>query len=409
MKRKFLTLLAAFTSSVFAFQSHAQLPSEALAALQKPIKAERKEDVAAVPITWAMGKLAVTASLNGAEHQFIFDTGSPTMISRELADQLDLVILGSNTGRDANGRAFTTDIAVVDRLTIGSVTFRAVPVLIADFSVSDPDKCFFDGGVIGSELFPGLVWHIDLSSQSLKIAGRYDDLLAAGIAETTAATRLHDFGYPHAPIFDYAIGAFTDKGLFDTGNSDTVTLFERIMSDDEVQAAIVSKSLRQGRGTHGVSAAGLGKASDLLRFDIDGVALGGTPLGRRRGATRNVPPTLIGLGILSDHSVTLDYPGQRLRLHPRSDEQTVAAHPGFGLMFTGGAVRVAQIFDGSAAQKAGLKLGDLVTKIDGEAVPPADAPCAVHRRLIEGRAAQMATSLTLLRDGEQVEIDLIQQ
>jgi predicted aspartyl protease len=85
-----------------------------------------------------MGKFSINAAMNDLERRFVFDTGSPTMISRELAAELDLVIIGSNTGRDANGREVTTDIGIVDRLTIGGVTFRSVPVLVSDFRAIDP-------------------------------------------------------------------------------------------------------------------------------------------------------------------------------------------------------------------------------------------------------------------------------
>jgi hypothetical protein len=409
MKIVATVVLALSFLSIMGVRASAQMAPQAVAALQRPIKIERDESVSRVPLIQHMGKLSVDAKLNDVERQFIFDTGSPSLISRQLAEELDLEIIGTNTGVDANGREVTTDIAVVDRMTIGGVNFRNVPVLITDFAVADPDGCFFDGGVIGSEIFPGSVWHIDVERQELQIAERFADLPGGTATHGTIVAPLHDFGYPHAPIFDYAIDDFSDRGLFDTGSSDTITLFERVAQDDRVRSAMISGTVLEGRGSHGVSAAGQGEDTDLMRFDIDGIRLGQTELGRQIGTTRSAPPSLMGLGILDTHSVTLDYPRKRIFLHPHDQPHTASAYPGYALMHTGGEVRVVQLFDGSQAQRAGLELGDQVVAIDDRDFSSEESTCGTTRWLVEARPAQSASRLTVLRDGQRVEIDIAGQ
>lgn len=409
MKSSAIAILFALWTTLLPLQARAQMAPEAAAALQRPIAIEREEGIKSVPLILHMGKFSIDAAMNGVERQFVFDTGSPTMISRELAAQLDLKVIGSNTGRDANGRQFTTDIAIVDRLTIGSVTFRSVPVLISDFSIADPGGCFIDAGVIGSEIFPGSVWHIDGERQMLQIAERFGDLFDHEMAQDTIVAPLHDYGYPHAPVFDYAIGEFADKGLFDTGNSDTMVLFDRVIQDTRVRGAIIPGSIRVGRGSHGVSAAGLGDDTDLIRFEIEGMRLGTAALGRHQGTTRNAPPSLIGLGILDTHDVTLDYLEARILLHPRERNRTPPPHPGYGLMQLAGEVRVVQLFDGSPAQRAGLKLGDKVVAIGDRTLATGDSNCETARWLAEDRPMQSAQRLTVVRDDRTIEISLIEQ
>lgn len=384
----------------------AQTTSTTARILERPIVVERGENVTTVPLTPHMGKLSIEAVVDGRERRFLFDTGSPSMISRDLANELELEILGTNTGRDANGRELTTDIALVDRLEIGTATFRSVPVLIADFSVSDPNGCFFEGGVIGSEIFPGNVVHIDPESRTLRIAANVGDLGAPVPAAPAVSARLHAFGYPHPPVFDYAVGGFEDRGLFDTGHSGTVVLFERVAQDPRVWRAMVPGTVRRGRGSHGVSAAGLGPETDLLRFEIEGLRLGETRLERRRGTIRGAPPSLIGLGILRTHAVTLDYSEARLLLHPRSSPEPAPTPPGYGLMASAEGVKVVQLFTDSAAQRAGLRLGDQVVKIGDRELPLADATCATNRWLIEASPTQSAGRITVLRKGKRRTIDL---
>ncbi len=377
--------------------------------LQKPIAVERDGAVTTVPLTPFRGKYALDAALNGIERQFIFDTGSPTMISRELADALDLTIIGSNTGRDANGRAVTTQIAIVDRLEIGGATFRSVPILIADFGVADPDGCFFDGGVIGSEIFPGSVWHIDADREALQIAATAGDLELLNSGQPEGAVieaSLYDYGYPHAPILDYGFDDFSDKALFDTGSSDTVVLFDRIMAQAMRDGAIVDGTVNEGRGSHGVSAGGAGAITDLVRFDIQGVRIGESGLERQRATTRNSPPSLIGLGLMASYNVTLDYTAGRepkIVFRKRADRESRANRAPYSLMVVGDAIMVTQRFDGAGS----LMLGDHVLAIDGQSPPIDDAgPCVMVNWLTDAQSRGRAQSLTVMRAGESIVIDV---
>lgn len=406
MKRRLATLLVLFPAICMGGQGQAQMSPEAVAAVQRPVEVERDEAVTSIPLAVHMGKIAITGRVNGIERQFIFDTGSPTMISRELATELGLTTIGSNTGRDANGRDHTTEVAIVEELRIGGIGFRNVPVLVDDFGIADPDGCFFDGGVIGSEIFPGSVWHIDAGRKTMQIAESFAQLADSGVADPILATSLHDFGYPHAPVFDYAIGSLSDRGLFDTGSPETIALFAGLMRERAVDRAVITGSKREGLGSEGVSAAGPGPTKDLLLFDIDGIRLGDGALGRHRGTIRGAPPSLIGAGILDTYDVTLDYPGSRLMLHPRVRPEPEPGHPGYALTSIDGEVRVTQLFEGSRADKAGLRLDDTIAAIDGVALSPGDAPCETMRFLVEDRPTRNARRLTVMREGLTLEIDL---
>ncbi|NQZ46947.1 MAG: aspartyl protease family protein [Erythrobacter sp.] len=389
-------------------------PSPELAArLSQPIEVERTGEISALPIARHMGKLAIAASVNSIERQFIFDTGSPTMIAKELADQLELDIIGSNVGRDANGREVRTEFAIVERLDLGGVRFTNVPVMIFDFKAIDPDGCFFDGGVIGSEIFPGSAWRIDADNDRLEISAWSDNLTQKEDEASTISAPLARFGYPHAPIFGYRIGTFEDRGLFDTGNSASIVLFNRVAGDARVQRQMQAGSIVEGRGSEGVSAGGLGDSVNLLRFELTSFELGASEpgaseLGPLPGIIRHAPPTLMGLGVMAKYNVTLDYPGSRIILEERAKEEERLPHPGYGLMVANGDLRVMQLYAGTKAESAGLMLGDHVVAIDGSAPPASDHACALHKWLIEDRPAANATSLTVSRDGQEVLISLAQ-
>ena len=139
-------------------------------AFAEPVRIERAEAVTRVPAEWRMNKLFIEATVQGETREFIFDTGSPTMISRTLADTLELEPIGQNVGVDANGNQVTMDVAVVETLSLGGTTFHDVPVLIFDFSPLAMARCLVDGGIIGSEILPGSAWRIDAGAGEVALA-----------------------------------------------------------------------------------------------------------------------------------------------------------------------------------------------------------------------------------------------
>lgn len=359
--RRFLCLLVVMGSLTVDAAAQSRLPDLA-AVFAAPITIERGSRVTDAPIEMRSGKIYLQARINDEAREFIFDTGSPSILSREFAQSLNLEIVGQNTGIDANGQPVTMDIAIVHSIEIGDTAFRNVPVLIFDFSELELGPCIFDGGVLGSEILPGSAWRIDTETETLSLAANVDDL-PGGVPALRA--RLYDFGYPHAPIVDYSIGSVVDKALFDTGSGEVLALFERVADSPDVRRGIVADSLRSGRGSEGVSAGGQGAVVDLIRFNLSGFLVDGQPLGPVRAATRQAPPTLIGAGILDTYIVTLDYPGGAYLLESRREQALQRPEKGYAIGFVDQRATVTQLFDRSPAAEAGLQLGDHIVSAQG--------------------------------------------
>lgn len=368
-----------------------------------PIAIERTGPVSTVDLDVRMGKLFLTASANGEAREFIFDTGSPSMVSRELADALELEIVASNTGVDANGNPVTMDIAILETLAVGSTVFHDVPVMVFDFSVLSIGACLIDGGILGSEILPGSAWRIDAENESLSFAETYA-ALGGGVPEVRAS--LHDFGYPHAPIIDYQLGDVSDRALFDTGNSEAVMLFRPVADDDSVQALMSPGSRRTGRGSEGESAGGLGETTELFRFTLNEFYIDGQMIAPVRAAQRGAPPSLIGAGILDTHHVVLDFPNEEFLLERRQQAAPVEVEAGYSLGFVGGFATVVQIFNGSAADAAGLRLGDRIESIDDHSllVTPQAPLCDTVTWLTQSFRPAQGGDMTVRRDGEVLTI-----
>lgn len=400
--KAWVILAAGLAAAVLSTSARAQ-ETDLRAIFSAPIGIERAEETTSIPIEIRMDKLFIDASINGETREFIFDTGSPTLITRELADALGLVTLAQNTGVDAHGTPVTMDIAVAETLTLGGVTFSDVPVLIFDPSTLELGPCVFDGGVIGSEIFPGSVWRIDTENRTLTIA-------SGPGAEDRPEVRapLSDFGYPHAPIIDYRIGDLADRALFDTGSAEAVTLFAQVADARPVRRHVDAASLREGRGIEGISAGGASEIGELLRFTLEEFELGGVNLGPLDGTVRQAPPTLAGAGLLSRYVVTADYVNGEFRLTPRSAPEPRAPHAGYAIGYENGEARVAQLFEGSPAAEAGLELGDHVVAIDGYStrIGEGNPLCSAALWLADGVDLAGARTLEVERGGETLRIEL---
>ena len=408
ISRKFA--LASLSGLVALSPVAAHDPKASLAEfLASKIRAEQQATVTTVPLRRHMGKIAIDASVDGVERQFIFDTGSPTIISRSFAAELDLEIVGSNVGADANGTPVRMDIARVARLSIGDMTFFDVPVMVHDFDTLDLGPCFFDGGLIGSEIFPGYAWRIDLDAQTVEIAADSGSFPARSASGPAIETTLTDFGYPHAPIVDYSVGKMEDKALVDTGNSEKLSLFAAALKSEEVRKAIVPGSQREGRGSHGTSSGGEGEMEDLARMVLSSLHVGDNHIERVETLIRPVPPSLLGLGLMRTHRLTLDYPAGIARFVPfEHGDRSVRDRAGFAVAARGERFEVVQLYEGSRAEEAGLRLEDEVAALDGHELDASDrdARCDTTRWLTGSDHVERANRVTVIREGERVELKL---
>lgn len=397
-----LCAVTAFTLSAAASLAQPLTPQEAF---QREIRIERGSDASEIAFDWRLGKIFIEAEVNARPGGFIFDTGSPTLLDRGFADTLELDIIGQNRGRDAHGAEVVTDIAIAETIRLGDVVFHDVPVLVFDFSALDQGSCFIENGVIGSEILTGSAWRIDLSRQTLSIAANTDALPA--LPDGPEST-LHDFGYPHTPVIDYAVGDMQDKAFFDTGFAGELNLFEEAADTPAVRRAIVRGSLQRGLGREGESAGGWPDPEPLTRARLGSVTLGGDALPPLQTDLRPIAPTLFGAGLLNSYIVTLDYPGARFSLSPLDEPLTAKPAQDFSIALVGGHAELVRVYENTPADRAGLEMGDAVLSVDGRRLvtEPRDARCDTALWLADEMDAQAVQSLTVWRDGETYTVSL---
>lgn len=338
-----------------------------------------------LPLETLANMLFVEVHIGGAPRRFLFDTGSPSMMSARLADALDLEVVDTRQGRDSHGAIVETEVVQAD-LTLGGTTLRQVPVFVAEFP--KVPQCLFDG-VLGSEVLPLCAWQIDLPDSVLRCNSDID-----GLDHVQGASRqpLYDSGYPHAPVLDvrFAENA-TSKALFDTGSPGYLAISPPDLGGARRNGGVAGSIA--GHGSLGGSLGGMAPEKDQLRVQLDALAIGDMPLGAVDAVLRESPPSLIGASILEHFVVTLDARSSaawfdRYRAGPFSRPSY-----GLGLAFEDG-VSVSLIWDDSPAAAAGLEVGQRLVSINDE---PATASCEGIRSAM--RAMSVGDSIELGWDG----------
>ncbi|HET9032856.1 MAG TPA: aspartyl protease family protein [Dokdonella sp.] len=387
-------VVLAIASNPVSAQSNERSSAEIFA---RPVAIERQALVTHLPITLRNGKLHIAAIVDGQTSEFLFDTGSPTVLAKQFADTLGLKVIGQNVGVDSHGNQVTMKIAIVDRLSLGDFTFRQVPVLIHDFSGTDMGQCLIGNGLIGSEIFPASVWRIDTQAKKLSIAANTGELPSP--RGKSLHTKLYDVGYPHAPIIDYSVGDLADKAMFDTGNNANISFFHKIVDTPTFKRAVVPGTVAHGEGYEGESAGGLSKIGPLTHFEVSGVSFSSDKLDATESIVRAMPPTLFGAGLLQTYIVTLDYPGGRMLLEKRSEADAIQPDPGYGISIVDGRAVISRLFAKSAAESAGLKLGDHVIEAQGHSLTQLDglAYCETVKWLVQEFKSREAAELVIQR------------
>lgn len=335
-----------------------------------------------LPLEILANKLLVEVEVGGIPRRFLFDTGSPSMMSKDLAAQLGLDVIETRQGRDSHGAIVETDLVRTD-FTIGGTTFRDVPVFAAEFPRTA--QCLFEG-VLGSELLPLCAWQIDLPDSRLRCSTEIAKLDHVG-----AATKqpLHDFGYPHAPVLDVRFARKArSKALFDTGSPGYLAISPPDFGGASRNGG-VGRTV-SGAGSLGGSMGGLAPVREQRLVELKTLDIGNVQLGRADAVLRESAPSLIGASMLEHFVITLDSRNAAAYFERYRDGPLVRASYGLGLSFED-QPSVSLVWDGSPAAAAGLRVGQRVTSINAE---PTDTSCTGIRN-----------AMRAMSDGDTLEIE----
>ncbi|MEM7243940.1 MAG: aspartyl protease family protein [Acidobacteriota bacterium] len=352
-----------------------------------------KEFSLSLPLETLATKLHVEIELGGKPRRFVFDTGSPSMISKALVAELGLKVIDKASGRDSHGAVIESGIVQAD-LNIGGVTFRKVPMFAADLSSSEAVRCLVCDGVLGSELLPLRAWQVDLPDSKLRCNTNVRKL---DHVKGAKKQRLHDFGYPHAPFLDvrFAKNA-TSTVMFDTGMPGIFSISPPDFEGAKRAGGVAG--ILSGHGSLGSSLGGQAPVRDQQRAELRSLSIGNLELGRIVASVRESPPSLVGAALLEQFVVTFDSRSGKAYFDPIHDGPRARSSFGFGLGFEG-PITVSLVWEDSEAAKSGLAAGQTIDSINGE---PTELSCDGIRKAL---LAMDGDTIELGIDGRMVRLE----
>ncbi|MEW6746569.1 MAG: aspartyl protease family protein [Planctomycetota bacterium] len=302
----------------------------------------------------------VDASLNGQHVRMLLDTGaSRTGVLESAIDGLQLPVTGRETVDTLTGR-HTVIQRVAGSLTLGGIAWYGLIVLSQEQPLAGPARGPIQG-LLGMDLLYEHTLVLDPAKHSLEVLDRAQPMDSQGYSVLPLEYR------EGVPITTVSVDGTALRVLVDTGASATLIIGADVLESlgyaSEIDhlpeyAAVTAKSelsLRCGR----LGRLGLGDLE--LRDPIVQVAKH-LQLGEYLAIQG-----LLGSELLSRLKVVLDPIGDQLLLAPADawvDRE--GPEPGFVATAAGGRMAVISVVEGSPADRAGFKPGDVLVSVAGE-------------------------------------------
>ncbi len=340
---------------------------------------------------------AVEVEVNG-QGPFLFwvDTGATGSARADvsLVEKLSLKAVGEVQVQDGLGQAGPPmQLVRIDSLRVGSAEFIGLEAATRDYNRQLPSGFAHIDGILGFHLFTDTLFTIDYVGKRLQIArGELPPVDGQEILALTAGGR--------GPRISLGIGGKTVEAEIDSGFQGMIQL-----------PAEIAQPLLAGEPVV------VGRARTVTgEFEIKEAPIAGTlkvgrhQLSNPRVTIAAVPgPLVLGSGFLRHFAITFDQRNGRVRF-ARKAEGAIEEQPRYrvGVAFAQApgvqGLIAAEVFPGSAGEKAGLRKDDLVVKINGH--PALEVPASELRNLFGSPAP---IQLTIERAGKSLELELVPQ
>ena len=243
---------------------------------------------------------------------FILDTGAGTsLLSSDLAKQLDVKVIGSKEGHSAGGKV-SVSLAKIDFLAVGGIKLSDVDVGIVDLATIGKTI----GAKIDGDLGYNFLKHFRVSIDYRDCEIRLDDPKRVESLSRSAKTeipiRLASPAKPLILVDVHANGRGPFQFAIDTGTSTTAIA-------PELAKQLGMESSPVGPGTTGGASVDF-SAGSLPSFQLGGAKIDNmavvvadffTMLNAAIGAKLD---GIVGYNFLRNYKVVIDYPGETLTL-----------------------------------------------------------------------------------------------
>ena len=357
-----------------------------------------------LPFRLLNNHIYIEAQVNGkGPYNFMIDTGGHTILTPRVIADLGLSSQGDAPALGAGEKVASSGYAKVGDISLGRLHLRDQVAITLDIYDPAIEGLQVDG-MLGAELFLRFAVRIDYGAQTLTLTdpARFD----AGDAGIAVPFTFYD----HLPQVEGKLGDLPARFNIDTGSRSDVDVTAPFVAHAKLRTAY-------SRGVTAITGWGVGGPSKSYVVRVPSLTLGTvTATGvvaclsdaERGGFSDANYEGNIGSGLLKRYVVTFDYAHQRMYLKPISPQPADTGtfdRSGLWINAASNGFAITWVAEHSPAADAGLKTGDLITAMDGQAVPGSNL--SQVRKSLRELPPGTRIRLRIVRDGLDREVDLI--
>jgi len=263
-----------------------------------------------LPFELRNGFIIVQAKIKNKDYNFILDTGTPNLVSKELAESLNLKVIDSVKASDVFNKKQTNQYARIDSIKIGTLDFVGTAALINDFNSVAVWSDMNVDGFIGSNLMQHAIWDIDFNKKQITIT---DNEAKLSLPEEIVENKLF-IGYAGIPAVACKINGkkvwnFTVDFGYNGGIVMPFSEFEKQKENGQISDFTKSN-------THGI--VGIYGKQDITRASYRGIIneieFGNSTLKKEKVYSEQYFNQLFGLEFFRNYRVILNWKSKKIKL-----------------------------------------------------------------------------------------------
>ena len=329
--------------------------------LLKKGEVEQEKFKVVIPFEYRFGLVIIKVNIKGNEYDFLFDTGAPNLLSKELAQILNPKSVVSQQIGDSQGESSSLDFVKIDKISIGGINFLNTGAAIANFSEPNEISCLKIDGFIGANLMKKAIWEIDYKNQKITITNSIDSL---EIPSDSKKIRFYQ-KYANVPVVDIEIdGEPINEIKVDLGSNRDFQLSSKYYKMLLRKKAILSTTFAYGSESSGLYGRG---SNDTTNYAIvSNIKLGEVVLNNQIVNFRE-DNARIGTNFFKNFRVILNWYNEEITMIKTNEyDNTKLNNFGFTPIVKGDKIFIGYIYNKSPADNAGLKLGDQILVVNGK-------------------------------------------
>lgn len=315
--------------------------------------------------------IIVPVIIDGKEYNFLFDTGSVTMVSPEFKEQLELIDNNKKSKiSDALGNKSESEFAILPKLTLGNVDFLNVGVNVADMSVFE-NRCISIDGIIGANLMRSCFWKIDYKSQNISFSDKKDNIK---ISSPELKVKFNE-SFGGNPRTKFKWSKFDFLATWDTGYNNSMQIPDSLFFNTNKYRNL---KLERGKGLNTKTLySDNNNTQSQYKAVLDSLFFiekknNNETLSFITNQDINIAPypapILIGNRFLkSADKVFFDWENKQISFKKSPVTNSFNTF-GFTPFKVGNSIQIVSLWDNSTAKQQGLKIGDTLISINGKNV-----------------------------------------